>query len=50
MGQTFSVFEETDELPAVVRVVIEIGADITGGRPPCTQSLRFDGGNVITAL
>lgn len=47
LGEAGAVFEELDEAAAVFRVLGETGVDFSCGRPPCTQGLRLDGGDVL---
>lgn len=47
LGEAGAVFEELDKAAAVFRVLGETGVDFSCGRPPCTQGLRLDGGDVL---
>ena len=47
LGEAGAVFEELDEAAAVFWILGETGIDFSCGRPPCTQGLRLDGGDVL---
>lgn len=47
LGEAGTVFEELDEAAAVFWILGETGVDFSCGRPPCTQGLRLDGGDVL---
>ena len=47
LGKAGAVFEESDKAAAVFWVLGETGVDFSCGRPPCTQGLRLDGGDVL---
>lgn len=47
LGKAGAVFEELDEAAAVFWILGETGVDFPCGRPPCTQGLRLDGGDVL---
>ena len=47
LGKAGAVFEELDEAAAVFWILGETGVDFSCGRPPCTQGLRLDGGDVL---
>lgn len=41
------MFEELDKAAAVFWILGETGVDFSCGRPPCTEGLRLDGGDVL---
>ena len=47
LGKAGAVFEELDEAAAVFWILGKTGIDFSCGRPPCTQGLRLDGGDVL---
>ena len=47
LGEAGAVFEELDKAAAVFWILGETGVDFSCGRPPCTQGLRLDGGDVL---
>lgn len=47
LGKAGAVFEELDKAAAVFWVLGETGVDFSCGRPPCTEGLRLDGGDVL---
>ena len=47
LGKAGAVFEELDEAAAVFWILGKTGVDFSCGRPPCTEGLRLDGGDVL---
>lgn len=47
LGEAGAVFEELDKAAAVFWILGETGVDFSCGRPPRTQGLRLDGGDVL---
>ena len=47
LGKAGAVFEELDKAAAVFWILGETGIDFSCSRPPCTEGLRLDGGNVL---
>lgn len=47
LGKAGTVFEELDKAAAVFWILGETGVDFSCGRPPCTEGLRLDGGDVL---
>lgn len=47
LGKAGTVFEELDKAAAVFWILGKTGVDFSCGRPPCTQGLRLDGGDVL---
>ena len=47
LGKAGAVFEELDKAAAVFWILGETGVNFSCGRPPCTQGLRLDGGDVL---
>lgn len=47
LGKAGAVFEELDKAAAVFWILDETSIDFSCGRPPCTQGLRLDGGDVL---
>ena len=47
LGKAGAVFEELDKAAAVFWILGKTGIDFSCGRPPCTEGLRLDGGDVL---